>query len=184
MKRDPLMSQLHIYQYPPPTGKGWRIAGDSRIATHLDNQLYHDLNHKEKWNRHNTAHLSTILIDTTLWGQFSGPTCTFHKLQRVWKKLQPLADRTVTGLDHWPELLSIDLDCSTPIRKSITLDCHIDLVSALAQDKPDAIILLLGHAKKERLEGPPLNRLIGLLLVPSSYNERLVWQRIGLFLDT
>lgn len=166
--REPIMSQMHIFEIPPQAGKRWRISHDSQPTRRLNygdgKSVFDAMSVK--------AELSTVALGGAKWGHFSGKVCKFSKLVEIWNTKRGWSGGNIDldGPEQWTAVHGPEL-----ARKEAV---------AFSQQHPDAVLLLLGLAE---IKAPPYDwsMPVGLLLVPfsgqSGISETLdVWLRVGI----
>ncbi|OHF04193.1 hypothetical protein CORC01_00532 [Colletotrichum orchidophilum] len=170
--REPVMSQMHVFEGLPQVGKGWRISQDSRPTRrlHLVNHTYGD--GKSVFEDISTkAQLSTIALDGITWGYFNGKTCKFTKLVEIWDSDKGWGGGIIDldGLENWTAVHGPDIAREEAL--------------TFSQKHPDAVVLLLGLPEGGASHAS--SRMpIGLLLVPFSRQSVVsksvdMWQRAG-----
>lgn len=187
LKYRPIMSQLHVFQFPPEAGTAWR---PGRHSTPALQQLHFEESPSDKWDKslHDIekmtvqTQLSTTRLAGVLWGHFQGRVCSFHKLHAIWKGIK----------SPWPPLALLALDLADPARISDARSAARgmrriqDQLSLFGQCYPTAAVLLMSkHDAKDPDKGPWLRQALGLLLVPLTLqtgagNTVEVWRRLGI----
>ncbi|KAK1540998.1 hypothetical protein CPAR01_06987 [Colletotrichum paranaense] len=166
--REPIMSQMHIFEIPPQPGKRWRISQDSQPTRRLNygdgKSVFDAMSVKAK--------LSTVTFEGVDWGHFRGKICKFSKLIKIWNTKAGWTGGNIDldGPEQWTAVHGPELARKEAI--------------AFSQQHPDAVLLLLGLAE---IKAPPndWSMPVGLLLVPfsgqSGISETLcVWLRAGI----
>ncbi|KAL9041440.1 MAG: hypothetical protein Q9180_001277 [Flavoplaca navasiana] len=180
LKRDPVMSQMHVFEGAVTAGKGWRF-NRSSVMPKKTQSFYH--RKRAKPEIQSQVILSTIEEDGSLWGSFSGLTISF----RVFVKHL---------MRHWPNAWSYG--SATLLLDKEELDSYpkqyratsLGRAAFLAQFGPAITILLLGLQSGARRPGETESRsAVGLLLRRRAdpISEYISappkpWQRIGLLI--
>ncbi|KAG7039539.1 gibberellin 2-oxidase [Colletotrichum scovillei] len=126
--REPIMSQMHIFEIPPQPGKRWRISQDSQPTRRLNygdgKSVFDAMSVKAK--------LSTVTLKGVNWGHFSGKICKFSKLVEIWNTKAGWTGGNIDldGPEQWTAIHGPDLAREEAI--------------AFSQQHPDAVLLLLG----------------------------------------
>ncbi|KAF4775336.1 hypothetical protein HER10_EVM0009393 [Colletotrichum scovillei] len=166
--REPIMSQMHIFEIPPQPGKRWRISQDSQPTRRLNygdgKSVFDAMSVKAK--------LSTVTLKGVNWGHFSGKICKFSKLVEIWNTKAGWTGGNIDldGPEQWTAIHGPDLAREEAI--------------AFSQQHPDAVLLLLG-VTEIKISPKHSSMPVGLLLVPfsgqSGISETLdVWLRAGI----
>ncbi|UQC81340.1 uncharacterized protein CLUP02_06826 [Colletotrichum lupini] len=134
--REPIMSQMHIFEIPSQPGKRWRISQDSQPTRRLNygdgKSVFDAMSVKAK--------LSTVTLEGVNWGHFSGKICKFSKLVEIWNTKAGWRGGNIDldGPEQWTAVHGPELARKEAI--------------AFSQQHPDAVLLLLGLAE---IKAPP-----------------------------
>lgn len=180
MKKNPVMSQLHVYETTPPLGKGWRLTKESMPAPwfgtmymelglgKLDQNIGYELVFHSQ--------MSTVEMDTTTWGLFEGPTIPLSRLRGIWE-----------NEDHWRLGLEVDVDCPEPMRIDPNTDYNNSSVprqykgvDRILKQHPESLVLLLGENKPTSSSSLYKHQAFALIIAPheiDGHPQRLVWRR-------
>ncbi|KAL0780531.1 hypothetical protein CaCOL14_001866 [Colletotrichum acutatum] len=166
--REPIMSQMHIFEVPPQAGKRWRISPDSQPTRRLNygegKAVFDDMSVK--------AELSTVALKEVNWGHFSGKLCKFSTLVEIWNSKVGWTGGNIDldGPEQWTAVHGPELARKEAI--------------AFSQQHPNAVLLLLG-LREIKAPPPDWSMPVGLLLVPFSGQPGIsetsnVWLRAGI----
>lgn len=192
MQSEPAMSQFYVHTSQPPWGKGWRFGRQSRFANRLDSNplpasVLDDRPAPDRDTRppgHNSVALtalSTELVDNVLCGKFGGPVCKISMLHSIWSILGSQA------LERFPMLFPvwIDRDYSeeTRLAHPENIETHLNRVSTVVENYPNAVVLLLERCTQLSKKGVRTPCLaIGLILAPYALHGHpglSTWRRLG-----
>lgn len=177
--KDPILSQMYIYQGKVEPRKGWRLARCSIVPSE-SKVFYH--RKRAQPTVENRATLSCQRLEASLWGKFSGPMISFRvfaqRLLHDWPNAWSYGGATIL-LDK--EILD---ECPEEYRAT-----NLSRAAFLAPYTPEVTILLLGLQSELKSEGEKGRRsAVGLLLHRSSdlalktATEPDIWKRVGLFI--
>ena len=180
LERDPVMSQMYVYQRRVKLGKGWRLNRDSAVPTE-SKHIYH-----HKRTQPELQHCAALFCQTfsgSLWGRFRGPTASFRAFARFLVRDWPNAWSYGSAM----VLLDREMLDECPASKRTT---SLSRAAFLASCTPEITILLLGtQLEREEMSVRDRTLSVGLLLrrrplaiVLKHGIELGTWQRIGLFL--
>lgn len=179
LEKDPVLSQMYIYQGQVEPTKGWRL-NRSSIVPSESKVFYH--RKRAQPTVECRASLSCQQFEGSLWGRFSGQMISFRvfaqRLLRDWPNTWSYGGGTVL-LDK--EILD---GCPEEYRKT-----SLSRATFLAPYTPEVSVLLLGLQSEPKSEGERGRRsAVGLLLHRFSGLESNVatefetWKRVGLFI--
>lgn len=174
MAKNPVMSQLHVYQTTPPLGKGWRLTKESHPAPGLSGAYIHmSFNSIYKIVSH--CRMSAIEMDNATWGTFEGPTIPLARLKGMWE-----------NQSVWHLELEVNIDCPKPVRfepNKAEQRREFEEVDEILQRHPGALVLLLGENREDfqtTRRRSPKRQAFGLIIVPywiEAPQQRCVWRR-------
>lgn len=194
MTKDPMLSQLHVYQTTLPVGKGWRVTQESRSAVHQASRLnmfdsiylamgYKGLDTKVGKDLTIAARsFSPIKCNGQICALFEGPAVPLQLLHEVFaSNLAQIAP----GWAH--ELFAVALYSPEPadiVWGSGPIDSSwkdIDQVEHLAEQYPGGLVLLLGtYNPSVASQG---QAALALIVVPHddiNCRKPSMWGRAGL----
>lgn len=196
MTKDPVLSQLHIYQSPTALGKGWRVNEDSRPADWFEDVVrdfgYDSaLSSSPSHNDFSMSQLSPIQLSGAVWCHIKGPAVPLRNLRDTWEDLF-----SKIGCVIYKVVLGID--CPKPTRlhdmDGRVNEYMVKEISDLVSQHPRASVVLLGvcysSSVRYRTNEDPIiehrpKRAFGLIVIPyesvAALNlNSLVWRRIGI----
>lgn len=192
MTKDPMLSQLHVYQTTPPVGKGWRVTQESRSAVNQASRLnmFDSIYLAMGYKGLDSQPVSKMTIPATVFSPINckGETCALFEgpvvsLQLLHEVFSSNLAQTAPAWAH--DLFAVALDSPKPADivwgpiDSTWKD--LDHLGQLAEKHSGGMVLLLGTYDPSIAS--PGQAALALLIVPYDHmdcQKPSLWRRAGL----
>lgn len=193
MTKDPVLSQLHIYQSPTALGKGWRVNEHSRPADWFEDVVrdfgYDSaLSSNPSHNDLSMSQLSPIQLSGAVWCHIKGPAVPLGNLRDVWEDMGEKIQGTYK--------VRLGINCPKPTRlrdmQGRVSEYMLKEISDLVSQHTRALVVLLGvcyspSVRYRTNENPIIEHspkgAFGLVVTPYESVDApngLVWRRIAI----
>jgi len=188
IKEYPLVSQMHVFDTPPPKGTAWHISRYSFVIRNLDAITYRALINR---NRETRTHLNSRSYNGQLLGFFTGVTIAFQKLFQACQRVGPRKKSFLSTKTFGKRRQILALDKSLILEQYGFPPQHFDRTRYVSHQDAhigDCEKLLEAFAHREltvllmgRETSPEHKKwLFGILLLKESDDSQ--WARIGIFI--